>query len=156
MTTSHLLHELSEDAALTMLSAVRAHAQQLGVAVCIAIVGPQGLPILRFRMQGAPLHSAEYADDKAYTAASFKRPTHQWDERLEAHPKVQQALAGHPRMLMLGGGVPVLMPITDPAETGITNDVLLGAIGVSGASVEQDIQCAEAAIAALRALAPNT
>ena len=151
MTASHLLHELSEDAALTMLSAVRAHAQQLGVAVCIAIVGPQGLPILRFRMQGAPLHSAEYAEDKAYTAVSFKRPTHQWDERLADHPRVQQALAGHPRMLMLGGGLPVLMPM----ETG-SDEHLLGAIGVSGASVEQDIQCAEAAIAALRALAPNT
>jgi len=138
---THSLQELSADSALQMLIAAKEQAEALGVAVCISVVGSQGIPLARLRMNGAPLHSIDYAEDKAYTAVSFKCPTHEWDQRLSAHPGVQQALAGHPRMLMLGGGLPVtLNPHADNTAQ------IVGAVGVSGASVDQDIQCAEAAI----------
>lgn len=153
MNTVTHIEELSSDSALIMLNAAQQQANELGVTVCISVVGPQGVPLARLRMNGAPLHCIDYADDKAYTAVSFKRPTHEWTERVADQPlnspqnRVQQALAKHPRMLMLGGGLPVRqVPDSDHA---VFTAQVVGAVGVSGASVEHDIQCAQAAISAL-------
>lgn len=155
-TTVQTLHELSCDAALTMIQAAKQKAEQLGVAFCIAIVGPQGTPLASIRMNGAPLHSISLAEDKAYTAVSFKRPTDEWDARLASQPKVQQALAMRDRFTMLGGGFPIwlatdseLTPGSNGTGSLTDSTVLVGAIGVSGGSVQQDIECAQAAIAAL-------
>ncbi|OPX56431.1 Uncharacterized conserved protein GlcG, DUF336 family [Oceanospirillum multiglobuliferum] len=162
------LHELSCDSALTMIQAAKQKAEQLGLAICVSVVGPQGLPLASIRMNGAPLHSITLAEDKAYTAVSFKRPTHEWDERLASQPKVQQALATRDRFTMLGGGLPIRLTLSSalttdselttsleftPGSNSIgsltESTVLVGAVGVSGGSVQQDIECAEAAIAAL-------
>jgi len=110
------------------------------------------------------LLSLSLAEDKAYTAASFSRGTHEWDERLADQPKVQQALGQRDRFIMLGGGLPVMIPAEQAlshSSTGLSIDytrdgeastqarVLIGAVGVSGGSVHQDIECAQAAIDAL-------
>ncbi|MDX1320873.1 MAG: heme-binding protein [Oceanospirillum sp.] len=91
------LHELSTDSALTMLQAAKQKAEQLGINICISVVGPQGIPLASIRMNGAPLLSASLAEDKAYTAVSFNRATHEWDARLASQPKVQQALGQRDR-----------------------------------------------------------
>lgn len=150
------LHELSTDSALTMLQAAKQKAEQLGINICISVVGPQGIPLASIRMNGAPLLSAGLAEDKAYTAVSFNRATHEWDERLASQPKVQQALGQRDRLTMLGGGLPIHVPAGDNTgyDSGSTGSLtassfLVGAVGVSGGAVHQDIECAEAAIAAL-------
>lgn len=152
------LHELSTDSALTMLQAAKQKAEQLGINICISVVGPQGIPLASIRMNGAPLLSASLAEDKAYTAVSFNRATHEWDERLASQPKVQQALGQRDRFTMLGGGLPVNVPAASSSDTSYDSDstgsltassLLVGAVGVSGGAVHQDIECAEAAIAAL-------
>lgn len=152
------LHELSTDSALTMLQAAKQKAEQLGINICISVVGPQGIPLASIRMNGAPLLSASLAEDKAYTAVSFNRATHEWDERLASQPKVQQALGQRDRFTMLGGGLPVNAPAASSSDTSYDSDstgsltsssLLVGAVGVSGGAVHQDIECAEAAIAAL-------
>lgn len=152
------LHELSTDSALTMLQAAKQKAEQLGINICISVVGPQGIPLASIRMNGAPLLSASLAEDKAYTAVSFNRATHEWDERLASQPKVQQALGQRDRFTMLGGGLPVNVPAASSPDTSYDSDstgsltsssLLVGAVGVSGGAVHQDIECAEAAIAAL-------
>ncbi|WP_086480415.1 GlcG/HbpS family heme-binding protein [Oceanospirillum sanctuarii] len=149
------LHELSTDSALSMLQAAKQKAEQLGIKVCISVVGPQGITLASIRMNGAPLLSASLAEDKAYTAVSFNRATHEWDERLASQPKVQQALGQQDRFTMLGGGLPVNVPADDTGkDSGSTgsltsSSLLVGAVGVSGGAVHQDIECAEAAIAAL-------
>lgn len=160
--TTRTLHELSSDSALLMLAAAKAKAEQLGIRICISVVGPQGIPLANLRMNGAPLHSVSLAEDKAYTAVSFNRATHEWDERLASQPKVQQALGQRDRFTMLGGGLPVNIPAetlsgaasdtgNDSGSTGslTASSFLVGAVGVSGGAVHQDIECAEAAIAAL-------
>ncbi len=152
------LHELSTDSALTMLQAAKQKAEQLGINICISVVGPQGITLASIRMNGAPLLSASLAEDKAYTAVSFNRATHEWDERLASQPKVQQALGQRDRFTMLGGGLPVNVPAASSSDTSYDSDstgsltsssLLVGAVGVSGGAVHQDIECAEAAIAAL-------
>lgn len=149
------LHELSTDSALIMLQAAKQKAEQLGISICISVVGPQGIPLASIRMNGAPLLSASLAEDKAYTAVSFNRATHEWDERLASQPKVQQALGQRDRFTMLGGGLPVNVPAEtlSGAASGTgsltASSLLVGAVGVSGGAVHQDIECAEAAIDAL-------
>ncbi|WP_417596405.1 GlcG/HbpS family heme-binding protein [Oceanospirillum sp.] len=156
------LQELSTDSALVMLQAAQQKAEQLGIRVCISVVGPQGVALASIRMNGAPLLSASLAEDKAYTAVSFNRATHEWDERLANQPKVQQALGQRDRFTLLGGGLPVNVPAEflsdsgsgtryDSGSTGslTSSSLLVAAVGVSGGAVTQDIECAEAAIAAL-------
>ena len=166
MLSLQTLYELSSKSALVMLQAALEKAEQLGVTVCISIVGPQGVSLGSLRMNGAPLLSLSLAEDKAYTAASFSRGTHEWDERLADQPKVQQALGQRDRFTMLGGGLPVMISAEQAlshrsSSTALSTDstrdgeaatqprVLIGAVGVSGGSVHQDIECAQAAINAL-------
>ena len=128
----------SEAASAAMTAAVRC-AGSFGAAVSVAVVDRAGLLIGFLRMPGAPLHCADIAADKAYTAASFGLPTRQWTEVLAQHSEaVRNGLPLRPRFVAFGGGLPI-----DVAGERI------GGIGVSGASEEQDEQCARAGLDAL-------
>ncbi len=132
---------LSSEAASAALTAAVRQAGALGVAVSVAVVDRAGLLIGFLRMPGAPLHCADIAADKAYTAASFGLPTHQWIPVLAQHSEaVRNGLPLRPRFVAFGGGLPI-----DFAGARI------GGIGVSGASEEQDQQCAQAGLDALGA-----
>ena len=115
-------------------------AQAMGLRVNIAVVDAAGVLAAFLRMPGAPLHSVEIAIDKAYTAASFGVPTHQWTAVLQTHsPAVRDGLVQRPRFVAFGGGLPMV-------EAGQR----IGAIGVSGGSEEQDEAIARAGLAALK------
>ncbi len=102
-----------------------------GLKICVSVLDRHGYPLAFQRMNGAPLHSIQIAEDKAFTAISFGLATHTWQERLKENGHLRQTLSQQPRMLMIGGGLPLHV-----------NDELVGAIGVSGASEQQDIDCA--------------
>ncbi len=112
------------------VSAARSH----GVAACIAVSDPSGEPIVTLRMDGAPRLSAEIARNKAYTVASFNGlPTHVWWQAIAEDPALVHGLTHTPRLVVFGGGVPVRI-----------DGALVGAVGVSGGSSEQDRVIAEA------------
>jgi uncharacterized protein GlcG (DUF336 family) len=119
-------------------------AAEIGVPVNVSVLDAGGLPIAFLRMPGAPLHSISISEDKAYTAVSFGLPTSAWAAELKQHSEaVRQGLLQRPRMVMFGGGVPIVL-----------DGVLAGAIGVSGASEVQDEMCARAGMEACGWLAP--
>jgi uncharacterized protein GlcG (DUF336 family) len=92
-------------------------------------------------MDGAPRLSAGIARNKAYSVASFKGlPTHAWWPAIADDPALVHGLTQTPRLVIIAGGVPVL-----------ADGELVGAVGVSGASAEQDRAIAEAAAAAMGA-----
>ena len=126
-------------AAEQMIAAAQAKADELGVAVVIAVVDEGGLLKALHRMDGvnsaAPL---DIGPMKAYTAASFRTPTHQVAENNLENPARMASLPNVPRVTLLAGG----FPITD-------GDVVVGGIGISGASPDQDMEIGEAALAAL-------
>lgn len=112
------------------------HALQLNVNVSVAVVDCGGELLAFLRNPSAPFHCSDIARDKAYTAAGFKLPTHRWAEvSQKMSPAVKEGLLQRERMVMFGGGYPVLVD----GET-------VGGIGVSGASEEQDMACALAAL----------
>lgn len=130
---------LSLELARIALSAVLEEAARLQVRISVSIVDAAGQLIHLAHMDGAPALSRDIALDKAYTAASFGLSTGRWEAQLaDAPASVRDGLAHRPRMVLFGGGEPVRV-----------NAQVVGAIGVSGASAEQDEQCAGAGVQAI-------
>ncbi|MBA2597477.1 MAG: heme-binding protein [Chloroflexota bacterium] len=127
-------------AAQRMIEAAQAKATELGVAVVIAVVDEGGMLKALHRMDGVisavPL---DIGPMKAYTAASFRTPTHQLAENNLENPARMASLPNVPRVTLLAGGYPI-----------VDGDVVVGGIGISGAAPDQDMEIGEAAIAALR------
>lgn len=133
---------ITAEAALQIVAGAIAHAQSLHVAVNVAVVDASGLPAAFARMPGAPLHSIDFARDKAYTAASFGLATSAWPRALKSHsPAVQDGLVRHPRFIGFGGGLPISR-----------DGSRLGGVGVSGGSESQDEAIARAGIEAINAV----
>jgi uncharacterized protein GlcG (DUF336 family) len=122
-----------------VLTAALARADELGVAVVVTVVDPAGHPIASARMDGAPLLSIGVAADKAWTVVSFGLPTDWWAEAMAIEPGLSALASGRP-LMPVPGGVPIKQ-----------GGGLLGAVGVSGASSEQDREVAEAGASAIGA-----
>jgi uncharacterized protein GlcG (DUF336 family) len=121
-----------------MIAAVEEMARSMGVPLSVAIVDAGDLLVAFARMDGADLVSVGLARDKAFSALMNRMPTR------ELAPLVQpgaefygyDALAGG-RMVVFAGGMPLERDGT-----------LVGAVGVSGGSSEEDQRAAEAAVEA--------
>lgn len=123
------------------LDAALAEADRIGVTVCLAVADQAGHPLAFARMDGAPLLSAQLAQDKAWTVAAFVGvPTHDWYGMIADEPALLHGIVKTNRLVVFGGGVPIRVA-----------GELVGAIGVSGGSAEQDRRVAEAGAAALSA-----
>jgi uncharacterized protein GlcG (DUF336 family) len=89
-------------------------------------------------MDGAPLLSAQLAQDKAWSVAAFNgMPTDAWWAVLEKEPSLLHGIVKTDRLTVFGGGRPVLH-----------DGELVGAVGVSGGTAEQDTEIAAAGAAA--------
>jgi glc operon protein GlcG len=109
-----------------------AEAKKNNWTVAVAIVDPSGNLVYYEKMDNTQLGSANISVDKARSAALFKRPTKAFQDAL--------ATGGENlRILRLQGTIPV--------EGGfplLLDGKIVGGIGVSGATSEQDAQCAKA------------
>jgi len=127
-----------EAAAAAVTAAVR-WAEEANLKVNVAVVDTGGNLAAFLRMPGGFLHSTNIAIDKAYTAAGFWLPTSAWTDALKSHSQaVRDGLSLRPRMVCFGGGVPLRH-----------EGRLIGGIGVSGGSEEQDEACARAGLIAI-------
>ncbi|CAG9169198.1 hypothetical protein LMG23992_01418 [Cupriavidus laharis] len=131
-------HHITLAAAQAAVAAAVAAAEEQGLRINVAVVDGSGTLVAFARMGGAFLHSIDIAIDKAYTAASFGFPTAQWGALLAGDESLRLGLAGRPRLVIFGGGLPV-------HEAG----ELIGGIGVSGGSAGQDEACARAGLHAI-------
>jgi len=124
------------DLALELIAASKEKAREINVPMVIAVVDGGGNLLALQRMDQALLVSIDIAVNKAYTAVAIKIPTHE----LAKIAQPEQPLFGihnadGGRIVIFGGGFPLKR-----------NEEIIGGIGVSGGSVEEDIQCAEAAL----------
>ncbi|TDK39681.1 heme-binding protein [Rhizobium deserti] len=125
--------------ARSALDAGLAVAEALGVPCSIAIVEASGQLIGFARPDKAMLGSAELAINKAFTAAIFQNSTEAIGRLATPGAElygIQNSHAG--RVVIFGGGIPILI-----------GGKVVGAIGVSGGTVAQDIEIANAAQANL-------
>ena len=136
-----LLPAFSVSAALAQraIGAAREAARGLAVPVCIAVCDQAGHLVAFERMDGAPLMSAQLAQDKAYSVCAFNGlPTDQWWSMLETEGALLHGIVKTDRLVIFGGGAPIR-----------SGRHLVGAVGVSGGSEEQDSQIAKAAASSL-------
>lgn len=122
-----------------MLAAAEAKASSLQIAYNIAVVDSGGHLLAFVRQDGALIGSIDLAINKAVTARVFDKST----AVLSALAQPGQPLFGihqsnSGKVVIFGGGVPVVIDRT-----------IVGAVGTSAGTVEQDIAVAEAAVAAL-------
>ncbi len=121
------------------VAGARDKAVEMGVAMAIAVVNEAGVLIDFIRMDDSELVAVPIAQDKAYTALVNRLST--MELGLQCQPGgplygIQNNLGG--RMVIFPGGVPVWK-----------DGKLIGAVGCSGGTVEQDDQCAAAGVEAL-------
>jgi uncharacterized protein GlcG (DUF336 family) len=125
------------DAAQAILGAVQERAQQIGVAVSVAVVDAGGNLKAFARMDGAEIAGTTLAPDKAFTALAHRMPTHELARMAAPGGELFGLQASGGRFVIFGGGIPIAV-----------GGRVVGAIGVSGATVDQDVSCAEAGVRA--------
>jgi uncharacterized protein GlcG (DUF336 family) len=133
------IDSLTLEEAKRMLSAAEAKAETLGIAYNLAVVDAGGHLLAFLRQDGALIGSINLAIDKAKTARMFDKATSELAELAQSGGPlfgIQESNAGE--VVIFGGGIPVIL-----------GGSVVGAIGTSAGTVEQDIAVAEAAIAAL-------
>jgi len=125
---------ISLDTARTMLAAAEAEADRNGWPVAIAIVDAAGELIAFHKLDGTQAASIDIAIGKARTAARLRRPTKALEDAIGSG---RMALAAVEGITPLEGGIPITV-----------DGQVIGAVGVSGATSQQDAQVAEAGIRA--------
>jgi uncharacterized protein GlcG (DUF336 family) len=125
-------------AARRIVAAVLAEGAAMGVALSAAVVDAGDLLVAFERMDGADLVSVNLARDKAFTALLNRMPTRDLGPMVQPGTEFYgyDSVAGG-RMIVFAGGMPLER-----------EGILVGALGVSGGSAEQDQQAADAGVRA--------
>jgi uncharacterized protein GlcG (DUF336 family) len=115
-------------------------ATELGISQAVAVVDAAGDVITLDRMDGVKLGREEFARGKAFAAVFYRRPTKDSVKMLETSPdQYYSGLAMFPgKMFIVRGGFPIEV-----------DGELVGGLGVSGATGEQDEIVAQAGLATL-------
>jgi len=131
---------LTLDEALLLCAAAREAADGTGVPMSFAVMDPGGHLLALARMDGAPWVSADVAQGKAWTAAAYGTPSSAQKDKMAPMPTFSAAVTvmTHGRFTPQTGAVPVYR-----------DGVLLGAVGGSGGTGDQDEAACVAAVAAV-------
>jgi uncharacterized protein GlcG (DUF336 family) len=120
-----------------IIAAAERKAIEIGIPYNIAVADAGGGLVAHVRMDGAWLGSVDIAVNKAWTARAFDMST---EELSHVTQSGQQGFGlnttNDSRVVIFGGGIPIKR-----------DGVVIGAVGASGGSVDQDIAVARAAVA---------
>lgn len=136
MADAILVGTITLEAAERAVRTAVARALEAKVRVVVAVVDRAGELVAFARMDGAPLLAVRLAQDKAWTAVAFGMPTHQWWELVKDEPPLLHGIVKTERLMIFGGGMPL-----------VVDGQVVGGIGVSGGSSDQDRSIAEAGAA---------
>jgi uncharacterized protein GlcG (DUF336 family) len=124
--------------ARAVAAAAQATANPRGWRVVIAVVDSGGHLVLIERMDGTQFGSIDVAKQKAWTAVAFRRPSKAFEDMVAAG-------GAGVRLLRLEGATPI-----EGGVPLIREGRVVGAIGVSGATSEQDGVVAQSGAKALK------
>jgi len=127
------------DDARRVVAAGEKEAANQGQPMNIAVVDAGGVLVTHIRQDGAWIGSVDVAINKAFSARAFDVSTQGLSENAQPGGQfygIQDS--NHGRIMIFAGGVPLM-----------SGDAVVGAVGVSGGTGEQDQAVATAAAAAL-------
>ncbi len=129
---------INGDTAKKVAAAALAETRKNGWNMAVAIVDPAGDLVYFEKLDGTQAASVTIAVEKARAAARFKRPTKALQDQVAAGGDGLRILA-LPGAVPVEGGVPILM-----------DGKIVGAIGMSGGTSQQDGQCANVGAAIVK------
>ena len=123
------------DAHILVEGAVAA-SNDIKVPMCIAITDESGNLVAFERMDGGKISSISIAIDKAFTGAAARKPTHVYNQLCQpGQPTFGIHITNGGRFSIIGGGFPVTL-----------SGEVIGGIGISSGTADQDVVVAEAAL----------
>ncbi len=129
---------ISLEDAKRVVEAAEKKAQEIGQPMDIAVVDAGGNLKMHVRMDGAFVGSITISINKAYTAIAFQQETANLQEDTRPDGPIFGLSDAHGgRLVVFPGGIPL-----------VRDGEIVGAIGVSTGTVEQDQEVAEAGAAA--------
>lgn len=136
------MNKITLEAAKTLLAAAERKAKELALSSDIAIVD-EGANLIAFhRMDNARIAGIDIAQNKAWTSVAMKMPTSNLAKAaLPGGPSFGINTTNHGRIVILGGGIPL-----------VKDGMIVGGIGVSGGTSAQDIEVANAAVRAFESI----
>jgi uncharacterized protein GlcG (DUF336 family) len=132
---------MNQFTAHAIVAAAQHHAHGQGLRITVAVVDAGGLLVALDRMDGAFPLSGQIAEAKAQGAAVWQRDGHVIAAQHAERPGFVDAVSRMTRLPLIPGAGSLVVRDAD--------GVALGAVGVSGATPEQDRACAEAGLAGL-------
>jgi glc operon protein GlcG len=118
-------------------AAAIAEARKNNWKMALAVVDPNGTLVYYEKIDNTQIGSAQVAISKARSSALFKRPTKWFQDQVSKGDGMRYL--GLEGAVPLEGGVPIVM-----------EDKIVGAIGMSGGTSAQDVQCAQVGADALK------
>ncbi|MBE5892715.1 MAG: heme-binding protein [Lachnospiraceae bacterium] len=114
--------------ALALIERVEAEAEKMGVKAVVAVSDASGRPVAVHCMDGAYIGSFDVALNKTYTSVAFRMSTAKLAELAAPGGSLYGIqFTNEGKIVIFGGGEPLYL-----------DDVMVGAIGVSGGTAEQD------------------
>lgn len=130
---------LSYSVARLLGSVAETEAAALSVPMTIAVSDDEGALLFSGRMDGALPASQEIAVAKAYTAAALRMATHELGKLAQPGEVLYGIQHTHPgKIVLFGGGRPLRL-----------KGKVVGAVGISGGTVQEDSQVADVVVKAL-------
>ncbi|APC47881.1 GlcG/HbpS family heme-binding protein [Virgibacillus halodenitrificans] len=132
------MEKLNLEMAKKLIDAAEAESRNIGVQMVITIVDDGGNLVATHRMDDAWLASVDIAHNKAWTSVALKMPTSNLEEATVPNSELWGLnTTNQGKIVVFGGGLPLEK-----------EGKVVGAVGVSGGAVPQDVQVAEAALKA--------
>lgn len=128
------MSELTWTSAVSMASTAVKAGAEAERNVAVVVLDATGTELAVLRHHDAYLSGPAIARAKAFTALNFRTPTAAMAERLGSIEYAMQISMADPRLAIIKGGVPLR-----------ADGVIVGAIGVSGASGDEDAEFAQRA-----------
>ena len=133
-------NNLSLEKARKIIRAGEKKAKEMNLSAVFAVVNSEGNLIIEERMDNAILVSVEVAYKKAYTAAALKLNTQDLTALVQPGAMFY-GLQSDPKYIVFGGGM--LLKV---------DGKIVGAVGVSGGSTQEDMEIAKACVKAFETI----
>ena len=130
------VRRLSIDDARVLIEGAEEKSREIGIPMCSAVTDEAGNLLAFTRMDGAKISSIDIAISKAFTGAAAKKGTHEYNQlAVPGKPTFGIHVTNRGRFSIIGGGLPIII-----------NDEVVGGIGISGGTAEDDLVVAQGAV----------